>query len=453
LFWLCGYLWAPLFTEALIIGLGLQLFFYSTQAGFSIGFGDDAGECIETKDWTRVYTIIHVLIGSSLIVGALGIFVGKIIEERDAITEATEQETKENRGKARTEANRIKSKPCCATCAKNLCKSENVRLLKVTFIFLSYLGFGVGYGMIHLDWTFLRSLYFSIAALSTAGLQAPAEPVDEEDGLLFFLSLWLITGVPVFALTLGMLANAYINGNLKEDIAKQINAGLSKGEFEFAMKLAEDDDGEIDFSEFLQFKMLRLGFCSKEQLDAIRTQFKELDESGDGKLSKDEMAGAIYFDEYDSDHSGEIEKNEFVHLAKYLKMSPDKDVMAAQLNKLGNTLSRKDMIKDLIEETFDRLSGGDGHLSRSDFVKWYVVEGKTLMEKAQNDRKQRALTRNKTSAEEVPSSTSSPSTTPSKPANSTVSRAKTKTQKGNIQLKKTSKTSKTSRVSPSPSHD
>ena len=47
-----------------------QAFYYSVQAGLSIGFGALA----ETKDYTMAFTIVHVLCGASLVAGALALF-------------------------------------------------------------------------------------------------------------------------------------------------------------------------------------------------------------------------------------------------------------------------------------------------------------------------------------------------------------------------------------------
>eukprot|EP00930_Biecheleria_cincta_P040353 TRINITY_DN27653_c0_g1_i1.p1 TRINITY_DN27653_c0_g1~~TRINITY_DN27653_c0_g1_i1.p1 ORF type:complete len:435 (+),score=110.48 TRINITY_DN27653_c0_g1_i1:41-1345(+) len=57
-----------------------QSFYYSIQAGLSIGFGLLA----ETKDESRLYTIFHVLAGASFIGGALSLFARSILEQSEA---------------------------------------------------------------------------------------------------------------------------------------------------------------------------------------------------------------------------------------------------------------------------------------------------------------------------------------------------------------------------------
>jgi Ca2+-binding EF-hand superfamily protein len=231
---------------------------------------------------------------------------------------------------------------------------------KVFVVFILYLGAGVVYGMAHMEWTFIRSLFFSISALSTGGLQAPEEPVDRDDPLMWMVVLWLLTGVPVFALFLGLVANAAVASQQEALMLRQMQENLSKAEMEFVAQMGDVGDVNIDFCEFFQFKLLRMGFLTRQQLDNIRDQFKELDVDGSGELTPDEMNAALCFDDYDVDRSGHIDLAEFINLAKYMQLSPDLDVITSK---------------------FDELSGGDGELDKGDFVTWYCTKGKALLAK------------------------------------------------------------------------
>eukprot|EP00929_Paragymnodinium_shiwhaense_P083351 TRINITY_DN44371_c0_g1_i1.p1 TRINITY_DN44371_c0_g1~~TRINITY_DN44371_c0_g1_i1.p1 ORF type:complete len:454 (-),score=74.69 TRINITY_DN44371_c0_g1_i1:476-1837(-) len=57
-----------------------QSFYYSVQAGLSIGFGLLA----ETNDYSRLYTVFHIICGSSFIGGALGFFAQWAITTNDS---------------------------------------------------------------------------------------------------------------------------------------------------------------------------------------------------------------------------------------------------------------------------------------------------------------------------------------------------------------------------------
>ena len=48
----------------------------------------------------------------------------------------------------------------------------------------------------------------------------------------------------------------------------------------------EDGDGEVDKYEYLSHMVVMLGKLHKQEVDEIMTRFKELDVTGDGKLSR-----------------------------------------------------------------------------------------------------------------------------------------------------------------------
>lgn len=167
----------------------------------------------------------------------------------------------------------------------------------------------------------------------------------------------VLTGVPVYALALGQLAGIIIDKYQDRQLQKSISASLSKSEFEYAAKLAasEGDDFAIDFNEFLQFKLLRLGMMDQDFVDSIREQFNELDVNGDGSFSREEMNAALSFDDYDTDNSGFIEFEEFLELAQALGMPPDMEMLKTAYAALD--------------------SGGDGTVGRPEFVAWYLNSG------------------------------------------------------------------------------
>ena len=79
---------------------------------------------------------------------------------------------------------------------------------------------GVIYGAIHENWTFIRSLYFSVAALSTAGLQAPVAG----DFSLFLVGCYSLTGVPIFGACLGALASFIVDRSVEMKQKNQVHA-------------------------------------------------------------------------------------------------------------------------------------------------------------------------------------------------------------------------------------
>eukprot|EP00435_Cladocopium_sp_Y103_P049598 s287_g15.t1 len=71
-----------------------QSFYYSVQTGLSIGFGLLA----ETKDISRAYSVLHILMGSSVIAGCLSWFATVTLDRHVKASDNTERELVPNSG-------------------------------------------------------------------------------------------------------------------------------------------------------------------------------------------------------------------------------------------------------------------------------------------------------------------------------------------------------------------
>ena len=58
-------------------------FYFSVQAGMSVGFGS----LPERNKWSRIYSSIHVLLGASIVVGAVGYFAQEWIDSHNTLRE------------------------------------------------------------------------------------------------------------------------------------------------------------------------------------------------------------------------------------------------------------------------------------------------------------------------------------------------------------------------------
>lgn len=152
-----------------------------------------------------------------------------------------------------------------------------------------WLAIGVIFGTQEEGWSFVQSLYFSVAALSTAGLQAPSTG----DFPMLFVAFYSLSGVPIFAAALGAMANWLVDRHVERQQARQVNQLLTPLEFEQVMNLQHTQTlgGEemVNFAEFLQVHLLRLGACDVPLLKIIHKQFDQLDINGDGQISHDEL--------------------------------------------------------------------------------------------------------------------------------------------------------------------
>ncbi len=67
--------------------------------------------------------------------------------------------------------------------------------------------------MVYEEWDFILSLYFAVSALSTAGLQTPScvgadlEKCHLPDRHGAYLGLYLMIGVPLYAITLAQFSS------------------------------------------------------------------------------------------------------------------------------------------------------------------------------------------------------------------------------------------------------
>ncbi|KAH8095493.1 spermidine synthase [Aureococcus anophagefferens] len=82
-----------------------------------------------------------------------------------------------------------------------------------------WVGFGTIFGMVSQKWTFVRSVYFSVAAMSTAGLQAPNTlgDGDMDDSVAWFVSIFCVFGIPIFGVAVGRRSSAGSCGAAAED--------------------------------------------------------------------------------------------------------------------------------------------------------------------------------------------------------------------------------------------
>lgn len=66
---------------------------------------------------------------------------------------------------------------------------------------------------------------------------------------------------------------------------EELNAKFTTKEFEYASQLS-DGDGTLDYPEFMQMELLRLGKVDRALLDSVGTRFKYLDIQGSGVITK-----------------------------------------------------------------------------------------------------------------------------------------------------------------------
>ena len=156
-----------------------------------------------------------------------------------------------------------------------------------------WLGGGAAWGIHTQGWGPISALYFAVGALATGGLEGPALDSAGQipTGSALFVSLYCLTGIPVFAMALGQFATVLIERQLAAREQRALAVPISDDEFAFAQQIVSDD-GEIDFAEFLVLELYRLGKVDEASVHAIKAEFDRLDRDRDGSISKAEILGA-----------------------------------------------------------------------------------------------------------------------------------------------------------------
>lgn len=135
-------------------------FFFAMEAGLSVGFCNP----VEKDNNSRAFTIVYVLVGSSIISGAIGFWMSDMFNPSVRILPAKESEL-----------------PPFATTnfftyarmwvQVNICHYTVTR--SSIFVFIICMALGTAYGVIFEGWTVISSLYFAVTTASTGGLQSP----------------------------------------------------------------------------------------------------------------------------------------------------------------------------------------------------------------------------------------------------------------------------------------
>ncbi len=194
-------------------------FYFTVQAGFSVGFG----LLTEKADGWRWFTIVHGLLGLTVLSAAATVFLlrpgGALVDilgspiASDVMDETAEDvinavekvsgldldgdgDVGEDNSQAK-EPGRLRWEvwmvhpPCCV---------RWVRRLAPFAALLVILAVAIAFEMRYNEWTFTTAAYFAFFAVSTGGLQAPGTHDDAE---LWFTAGLILVGVPVFGACVG----------------------------------------------------------------------------------------------------------------------------------------------------------------------------------------------------------------------------------------------------------
>jgi potassium channel subfamily K len=160
------------------------------------------------------------------------------------------------------------------------------RLFALLFKMLGVIAIGtIAYmmpGMIEDDkpgLNFVNSLYMATMTASSIGF-GDLSPKNNR-GRLFFV-FWMIGGYVIVASSIREISQLYLELKERQAEKRILNreVGLE------ALGMDDDGDGEVDRYEYLSHMVVVLGKMRMHEVQEIMNRFKELDVTGDGKLSR-----------------------------------------------------------------------------------------------------------------------------------------------------------------------
>ena len=254
-----------------------QSFYYSVQSGLSIGFGVLA----ETDDTSRLFTVVHVILGAILISLAFGLLLERVLDQ-------IESRLVSNKIEGRSETS------FSSMIGAALYSAEIA--LGIVWIMI-----GVFIGVKLEGWSVTHSLYYAVTGISTAGLEGPSNV----DFNLWVTAFYVLIGVPIFSSATGKVASSILEYRRLYKLQASVQSAqitttkfrrlssatrISGSGANAQNKKTEDSLAidRIDRHAFLCYELVSLGIVKQKTIEMINEKFDRIDETADGYITVDE---------------------------------------------------------------------------------------------------------------------------------------------------------------------
>lgn len=352
---------------------GAQAFFATIDSGFSIGFGalgpskpipagynysnmtdEDfhdlnisivsvgcynqaaGGGPASGCEW---YTVIHIFVGTILLSMVLGYYAAYIVYKcddwKDGIAAMAKKEAEKAKysppdpthkpGKAdnRKASTTVAAGPSSWDTMYSYTLGSSLFRTLAFYLFLTFVG--IIFGMVKNqdplnvgddpDWSFGKSMLFSVSAMSTGGLVSP----NIDDFSMVFCGVLSAVGVISYGMAIGAVADIFSDYELNRLISQKVKGQAETEEIEFVQKLQESG-GQLTKDKFLAIELMKMGKVAQEDLDLIDERWSDMDVDADGSVSTEEMVAAMYFEMADADGSATLDKREFEFLLSHMSL-------------------------------------------------------------------------------------------------------------------------------------
>ena len=160
--------------------------------------------------------------------------------------------------------------------------------LKIHGIFIFWVFVGVIWSCAAIKWPLVEGIYFAVSSLTTGGLWAIHEA--SPSWYYAFVAFYIVGGVPVMAISLGMIANSVSNIGGSRLLEEKISARITDEEIDMMESFGiVDDDGSIDAKEFAILTLVRIGALQPSLICMIHERFEEIDDNKTGSITYDAL--------------------------------------------------------------------------------------------------------------------------------------------------------------------
>lgn len=304
---------------ALWVGVGLTFYtyysdwtpatayYYAMEAGLSIGFCNP----VEKDDWSKLFTIFYVLVGSTIVSGSVGLIASSLVLHTSPILSVKREDILKKMKQKFNISEHLYYSPHLENNATIMdylryiwyhlkyyfgWYSNRFRAI-ITVVFILWMAFGTIYGMVVEKWTFITSLYWAITTASTGGLQS-AECISNTTGTNCnmgnfrgsMMGFFMMVGVPIYAVAFGQYARLVISKTVQYQEEKLLNRPIEDAEFIFAANILSPEGSEtLVLGEYILLELMRLGITNKRQIENMKEKFLELDTLNRGELDIDDL--------------------------------------------------------------------------------------------------------------------------------------------------------------------
>ena len=263
------------------------------------------------------YTIIHLTLGALLIGGILSYFSASSIEQSEKWFEDVEDDRAVS--ELRNYYNKTGNTIAYFWGRAKIWIGDHRTSVAAWSLLILWLIFGaIVFEAIEgglEDAPLLKGLYTAFSAASTAGLSGPSA---DKPSSVVFMGLWCVVGVPLYAYSLGEIANVFTKTYVQQKGMEKRLAEVTEREYAWMNRLG-DGDGQIDKFEYAMLWFLRLGLIEPDHIKQCVNDFDDLDADQNGVFSKSEMQASAFFQKFDANKDGELTVVDLKTIAKSLQ--------------------------------------------------------------------------------------------------------------------------------------